>query len=76
MKILLGIGLVIFGVYLIYNSTITNKQNVYEKVRGISGGICAIILGIALIFDLIEFWWKECKMNDRVITLYQNEGRR
>ena len=54
MKVFIGIGLVIFGVIFIYNSA-SKEKNIYERVRGISGGICAIIIGIALIFDKIEF---------------------
>ena len=57
MNIVLGILLIILSVYIISDARKYNGIDYQgNKVRGYSAGVFALIIGVALIFDLIHLW--------------------
>jgi hypothetical protein len=55
MNIVLGILLIVFSVYIISDARKYNGIDYQgNKVRGYSVGVFTLIIGVALIFDLVQ----------------------
>lgn len=57
MNIIIGLAAFIFGCFKLKNANSKGEGYMeYSTALAVSTSICMIIIGLALIFDLVQFW--------------------